>query len=130
MLLLNLSPPKLCNGTQLKVVQLQRNLIEVQILTGCGAAEVVIIPRIPLILSNFPFHFKRLQFSVSVCFAMNINKSQRQTLRAASVDLCTGSSTWPQFHAVNSNIIWATPRILGLAPTGPPLTVTVKLKLL
>ncbi|XP_063361874.1 E3 ubiquitin-protein ligase XIAP-like [Cydia amplana] len=66
--------PKLCNGTQLKVMQLQRNLIEAQILTRCGAGEAVLIPRIPLIPSNFPFRFKCLQFPVSVCFAMFINK--------------------------------------------------------
>ncbi|XP_061722255.1 uncharacterized protein LOC133528803 [Cydia pomonella] len=99
-----MSPPNLCNGTQLKVVQLQRNLIEAQILKGCGAAEVVFIPRIPLILSNFPFHFKRLQFSVSVCFAMNINKSQRQTLRAAGVDLRTGCFSHGQLYVACSRV--------------------------
>ncbi|KAJ2949819.1 hypothetical protein O0L34_g11134 [Tuta absoluta] len=79
MLLRNLSPPKLCNGTRLKVINLQRNLIEADILTGCGAGETVLIPRIPLIPNNFPFEFKRVQFPVSVCFAMTINKQIART---------------------------------------------------
>ena len=33
--------------------------------------------------------YVRLQIAVSVCFAMTINKSQGQTLRAADVDLRT-----------------------------------------
>lgn len=89
MLLRNISPPKLCNGTRLKVTSLQPNLIEAEILTGCGAGDQVLIPRIPLIPHNFPFQFKRIQFPVSVCYAMTINKSQGQTLRVAGVDLGT-----------------------------------------
>lgn len=34
MLLRNLSPPKLCNGTRLRITDLQKNLIEAQIMTG------------------------------------------------------------------------------------------------
>lgn len=89
MLLRNLSPPKLCNGTRLKVTVLQRNLIQAEILTGCGSGETVYIPRIPLIPNNYPFQFKRTQFPVAVCFAMTINKSQGQTLKAAGIDLRT-----------------------------------------
>lgn len=75
-LLRNLSPPKLCNGTRLRVTNLQRNVIEAEILTGCGSGDVVFIPRIPI---NFPFTFKRVQFPVSLCYAMTINKAQGQT---------------------------------------------------
>ncbi|CAH0407953.1 unnamed protein product [Chilo suppressalis] len=89
MLLRNLSPPKLYNGTRLKIISLHRHAIEAEILTGCGVGEAVFIPRIPLIPHNFAFQFKRVQFPVSVCFAMTINKSQGQTLRAAGVDLRT-----------------------------------------
>ncbi|KAL0808880.1 hypothetical protein ABMA28_012550 [Loxostege sticticalis] len=63
-LIRNLSPPKLCNGTRLKVTSLQRNIIEAEILTGCGVGERVFIPRIPLIPNNNPFRFKRVQFPV------------------------------------------------------------------
>lgn len=104
MLLQNLTPPKLCNGTRLKVVSLQRNLIEAEILTGCGAGESVFIPRIPLIPNNFPFQFKRLQFPVSVCFAMTINKSQGQTLQAAGIDLRTGCFSHGQLYVACSRV--------------------------
>jgi hypothetical protein len=87
MLLRNLEPPRLCNGTRLKVKQLLRNCIEVTILTGCARGEDVFIPRIPIIPSDMPFQFKRLQLPVRLCFAMSINKSQGQSLRVVGVDL-------------------------------------------
>jgi len=104
MLLRNLSPPKLCNGTRLKVISLHRHTIEAKILTGCGAGEAVFIPRIPLIPHNFPFQFKRVQFPVSVCFAMTINKSQGQTLRAAGVDLRTSCFSHGQLYVACSRV--------------------------
>lgn len=104
MLLRNLTPPKLCNGTRLKVRALQRNLIEAEILTGCGAGESVFIPRIPLIPNNFPFEFKRTQFPVATCFAMTINKSQGQTLKAAGVDLRTECFSHGQLYVAFSRV--------------------------
>lgn len=115
MLLRNLSPPKLCNGTRLKVVMLQRNLIEAEILTGCGAGESVFIPRIPLNPNNFSFQFKRLQFPVSVCFAMTINKSQGQTLQAAGIDLRTGCFSHGQLYVACSRVS-CSERLYVLAP--------------
>ncbi|CAH0405645.1 unnamed protein product [Chilo suppressalis] len=75
-----------------------KHTIEVEILTGCGVGEAVFIPRIPLIPHNFPFEFKCVQFPVSVCFAMIINKSQGQTLRAEGVDL--RASCFSHAHAL------------------------------
>ncbi|KAI8430407.1 hypothetical protein MSG28_000690 [Choristoneura fumiferana] len=108
MLLRNLSPPKLCNGTRLKVAQ---------ILTGCGAGEAVFIPRIPLNPSNFPFRFKRLQFLVSVCFAMTINKSQGQTLRTAGADLRTSCFSHGQLYVACSSVTSCT-ELFVLLPAG------------
>ena len=76
MLLRNMDPPKLCNGTKLVVKNLMPHLIEGTILNGASAGEDVFIPRIPMIPSDLPFNFKRLQFPVRPCFAMSINKSQ------------------------------------------------------
>ena len=87
MLLRNLLPPKLCNGTRLVVKKLMINCIEATIITGSGTGENVFIPRIPIIPSDMPFQFKRLQFPVRLSFAMSINKSQGQSLKVAGLQL-------------------------------------------
>ncbi|CAH2092925.1 unnamed protein product [Euphydryas editha] len=104
MLLRNLFPPKLCNETRLKVISLHKHTIEEEILTGCGVGEAVFIPRIPLISHNFPFQFKRVEFPVSVCFAMTINKSQGQILRVAGVDLRTSCFSHGQLYVACSRV--------------------------
>jgi ATP-dependent DNA helicase PIF1 len=43
-LLQNLDPPKLCNGTSLYVKKMLGNVIEATILTGKGEGETVFIP--------------------------------------------------------------------------------------
>lgn len=63
------------------------HIIEAIILTGPAAGEIALIPRIPMIPTNLPFEFKRLQFPVLMCFAMTINKSQGQTFKVIGVDL-------------------------------------------
>ncbi len=68
MLLRNLDPPKLCNGTRLIIKQMMPHVIKATILTGQAKGEDTFIPRIPLIPSNLHFHFKRLQFRVRTCF--------------------------------------------------------------
>ena len=87
MLLRNLHPPKLCNGTRLVVKKLFPNVIKAMIISGRAKGEEVMIPRIPLISSpsDMAFSFKRLQFPVRLCFAMSINKSQGQTLKVAGL---------------------------------------------
>ncbi|XP_063918640.1 uncharacterized protein LOC135134004 [Zophobas morio] len=80
MLLRNLNSPKFCNGTRLQITAFHRNVVEATIITGCAQGENVFIPRLPLIPSEYPFEFKRLQFPLKVCFAMTINKAQGQTL--------------------------------------------------
>ena len=75
-LLRNLDPPMLCNGTRMVVTGLRPNLIEATIIAGKYQGTVVPIPRIPIIPTDLPFNFKRLQFPVRLAFAMTINKSQ------------------------------------------------------
>ncbi|XP_071033087.1 uncharacterized protein [Parasteatoda tepidariorum] len=48
-LLRNLNPPRLCNGTRLVVEKLMNNVIEVSILNGKFRDESTVLPRIPII---------------------------------------------------------------------------------
>jgi len=76
MLLRNLKPAQLCNGSRLQIKRLMYYVIEATILTGPATGELVLIPRIPMIPTDFLFAFKTLQFPVETCFAITINKSQ------------------------------------------------------
>lgn len=104
MLLRNLKPPALCNGTRLQVKTLHKNVIEATILTGCGTGQDVFIPRIPLVPTDYPIQFKRLQFPVRLCFAMTINKSQGQNLKLAGVDLRTDCFSHGQLYVACSRV--------------------------
>ena len=67
MLLRNLDPPRLCNGTRLTVKYILPHVLAT-ILTGPGTNEDIFIQRIPLIPVDMPFEFKRLQFcKVELC---------------------------------------------------------------
>ena len=89
MLLRNLNPPKLCNGSILIITNLQNNLIEAKILTSQYKGEEVMFPKIPLIPSDYPFNFIKLQFPIKLCFSMTINKSQGQSFKVMVLDLET-----------------------------------------
>ncbi|GFW65337.1 ATP-dependent DNA helicase [Trichonephila clavipes] len=104
MLLRNLNPPKLCNGTKLQVKTLHNNVIEATILTGKYEGEVIFIPRIPLIPSDYHFEFKRIQYHITVCYAMTINKAQGQTLKMAGIDLRNDCFSHGQFYVECSRV--------------------------
>lgn len=104
MLLRNLDPPRLCNGTRLIAKKLMRNVIEASILTGRSVGEIVLLPRIPLIPSDHPVHFKRLQFPVKLCFALTINKAQGQTFNVVGVDLTEECFTHGQLYVAASRV--------------------------
>jgi len=72
MLIQNLDPPKLCNGTRLCIKQMMPHVLEATIMTGCAMGEDVFIP---IISSDLPFEFRRLQFPIRVPFSMSINKA-------------------------------------------------------
>jgi ATP-dependent DNA helicase PIF1 len=87
MLLRNIDPPKLCNGTCLIFKQMNNNVIEATILTRQAKGQQVFLPRIPFIPSDCPISFKRLQFPLRPCFAMTINKAQGQSLKVVGLNL-------------------------------------------
>ncbi|KAF2885970.1 hypothetical protein ILUMI_20203, partial [Ignelater luminosus] len=86
-MLRNINQAKLCNGTRLVVSKLMNNVIYVTILKGKFEGEEVLIPRIPMIPTDMPFEFKRLQFPIRLAFAMTINKSQGQSLKVCDLNL-------------------------------------------
>lgn len=75
-LLRNIDLPRLCNGTRLAIIRMMNNIIEATILNGKFKGENVLLPRIPMISTDMPLEFKRLQFLVRLAFAMTINKAQ------------------------------------------------------
>ncbi|GFV28801.1 ATP-dependent DNA helicase [Trichonephila clavipes] len=88
MLMRNINAPLLCNGTKLWITKVGQIILDATILTGVGMGRSVIIPRIPIIPTDFPFQFKRVQFPVKLSFAVTINKAQGQSLQVAGVHLC------------------------------------------
>lgn len=71
---------KLCNWTRLAVTKLMTNVIHARVLKGMHKGEEYLIPRIPMIPTHMPFEFKRIQFPISLSFAMTINKSKGHSL--------------------------------------------------
>ena len=101
-LLRNLDPPKLCNGTRLCVTKMMPNVLEAIVLTGQGEGEVVFIPRIPLIPTDVPFAFRRLQFPIRLAFSLSINKSQGQSFGVCGISLQTACFSHGQLYVACS----------------------------
>lgn len=89
MLLRNLHPPRLCNGTRLILTKLEMNVLAARIASGAFKGEPVLLPRIPLepSVEDLPVRFRRLQFPVRPCFAITVHKSQGQSLDFFGVHL-------------------------------------------
>jgi len=110
LLLRNLNTPQLCNGTRLSVKKMTPNVIEATIINNKYKGEDVLIPRIPMIPSDLPFTFKRLQFPVRLAFAMTINKAQGQSLQVAGLNLENPCFSHGQLYVACSRV--GTPRSL------------------
>lgn len=54
---------------------------------GPAKREIAFISSIPIISTDVPFSFKRLQFPVKISFAITINKAQDQTFKYVGIDL-------------------------------------------
>ena len=125
MLLRNLDPPKLCNGTRLSIRKLFTNVIEATILTGCAKGEDVFLPRIPLVPTDIEFEFKRLQFPIRLAFAMSINKAQGQSLSVAGINLQEPCFSHGQLYVACSRV--GNPQNLFIyAPDGKTKNIVYK----
>jgi ATP-dependent DNA helicase PIF1 len=105
MLLRNLDAPRLCNGTRLSVKSLMPHVIEATILIGCANGEDVFIPPIPIIPTDMPFEFKRLEFPIRLAFVMSINKAQGQSLKVAGINLETPTFSHGQLYVTSSRFV-------------------------
>ena len=97
----NINQPKLCNGTRLAVKKLMKNLMEATILTGPFKGEDILIPMIP---TDTPFLFKRLQFPIRMAFAVTINKAQGQSLELCGLDLDADCFSHGQLYVACSHV--------------------------
>jgi ATP-dependent DNA helicase PIF1 len=82
-----------------------KNVIEVIILNGKFWGENILLPRIPIIPTDMPIQFKRLQFPIRLAFAMTINKSQGQTMFVCGLDSSTSYFSQGQLYVACSRII-------------------------
>lgn len=105
-LLRNLNPPRLCNGTRLVIKKIMKKVIEGTILNGKFRGENILIPRIPIIPTDVPIQFKRIQFPIRLPFAMTINKSQGQTMSVCGLDLSTPCFSHGQFYYTLYALEW------------------------
>uniref|UniRef100_A0A0L8H3I5 Uncharacterized protein n=1 Tax=Octopus bimaculoides TaxID=37653 RepID=A0A0L8H3I5_OCTBM len=104
MLLRNLNPPKLFNGTRLIMKKIIPTVLETTILTGKASGEPVFIPRIPLIPSDMPFQYKRLQFPLKLSFEMRIKKAQGQFLNVVGLNIAEPVFTHGQLYVGCSSV--------------------------
>ena len=108
-LIRNISPPQLCNGTRCVVRRLTTNCVELNVVTGPAKGTTAFLPRIPLTTSNvddptMAFQFRRLQFPLKLSFAMTVNKSQGKTLQKAGLHLEHPCFSHGQFYVAVSRV--------------------------
>ena len=103
-LLRNIEPPRLCNGTRFVIKNMYANVIEAIIITVTFEGQEVFKPKIPMTTSNYQFECIRLQFPVRLSFSITINKSQVQTLKVEGLDLSTSCFSHGQLYVGCSRV--------------------------
>ena len=89
---------------RLAVKKLLNNVVEATILKGKYKREDMLISRIPMVPTDVPFQFKRLQFLEGLAFAMAINKFQGQSLSVCGVNLENSCSSHGELYVACSHI--------------------------
>eukprot|EP00980_Cylindrotheca_fusiformis_P017430 scaffold5420_cov77-Cylindrotheca_fusiformis.AAC.4 len=82
---------EVCNGTKLQILKFHNYLLDCKILVGPGIGKKIALPRIKLRdTSNARvFCLQRLQFPITLAYAMTIDKSQGQSLNTVGLSLQT-----------------------------------------
>ena len=94
MLLRNLNSKKgLCNGTRLKVTDLQKYSIQAEIISESFFGSQVIID-LTCTDTTLPFQLKRRQFPIIPAYGVTINKSQGQTFEYVGISLQDPVFSW------------------------------------
>ncbi|XP_014772886.1 uncharacterized protein LOC106871099 [Octopus bimaculoides] len=104
MLLRNIDPPKLCNGTRLIIKKMMPKVLETKDLTGKASDEAIFIPRIPLIPSDMHLQYMRLKFRLKMSFAMSINKAQEQCLDVVGLNFGEPVFSYDQLYVGCSRV--------------------------
>uniref|UniRef100_A0A0L8HDT6 DNA helicase Pif1-like 2B domain-containing protein n=1 Tax=Octopus bimaculoides TaxID=37653 RepID=A0A0L8HDT6_OCTBM len=107
MLITNLNPPTLCNGTHLVITKLLPSVIEATIMTVCGKGQDISILRIPLVplAADLTFTFHRVQFAIRLSYAMSINKSQEQSPSVVGLYLAEPCFSRGQLYVCCSRVV-------------------------
>lgn len=68
------------------------------------SSRTFLLPQFPIIPTDMPIEFKRVQFPIIVAFAMTINKPQDQTISVCSLDLGIRCFSHEQLYVVCSRV--------------------------
>ena len=95
----------LVNGTRLRLLRIQPNILEVMITSGSHANQICLIPRTTLLTNNSKdshYNLRRRQFPVRLSLTMTINKFQGQTIGRVALILLTLVFTHGQLYVATS----------------------------